>query len=107
MVVIRFFLLAIINIKKEIFTAPSAQLLSFLRMKTKGTCGALLSLFNLSVCNLHLGLIKKILAATFWIPLSHINYAAYIVHYDVVKGLMYNIETPIHYTTFTLVRPAW
>ena len=50
------------------------------------------------------GLVKDILAAKFWIPLSHINYAAYIIHYDVILVLIYNIETPIHYTNFTTVR---
>ncbi|XP_028406328.1 nose resistant to fluoxetine protein 6-like [Dendronephthya gigantea] len=49
------------------------------------------------------GLVKNILAAKFWIPLSHINYAAYIVHFDIISTLAFNIETPIHYTSFTLV----
>ena len=57
-------------------------------------------LFNI-MC--FLGFVKNILEAKFWIPLSRINYAAYLVHYDVITVLIYNIETPIHYTSFTTV----
>ena len=49
------------------------------------------------------GLVKNILAAKFWIPLSRINYAAYLIHRDVMMILIYNIETPIHHTSFTTV----
>ncbi|CAB3977094.1 nose resistant to fluoxetine 6-like [Paramuricea clavata] len=49
------------------------------------------------------GLVKNILVAKFWIPLSHINYAAFIIHFDVIQVLVYNIESPIHFTSFTMV----
>ena len=49
------------------------------------------------------GLVKNILSAKFWIPLSRINYAAYILHFAVTKAIIYNIETPIHFDTFTYV----
>ena len=49
------------------------------------------------------GLVKNILSANFWIPLSRINYAAYILHFAVTKAIIYNIETPIHFDTFAYV----
>jgi hypothetical protein len=49
------------------------------------------------------GLVKDILAAKFWIPLSRINYAAFLIHIDVLNVLFQNVETPVHYTSFTLV----
>ena len=49
------------------------------------------------------GLVKDILAAKFWIPLSRINYAAFLIHMDVLTVLFQNVETPVHYTAFTLV----
>ena len=49
------------------------------------------------------GLINIILSARFWIPFSRINYSTYIVHIDVINVVILNIESPIHYTTFTLV----
>jgi hypothetical protein len=49
-------------------------------------------------------MIKNILAAKFWIPLSRINYVAFLIHVDVLLILYYNIEAPIHYTSFTTVR---
>ena len=50
------------------------------------------------------GLVKNILEAKFWIPLSRINYAAFIIHKDVISVFVYNIESPVHFTTLTLVR---
>jgi hypothetical protein len=49
------------------------------------------------------GPVKALLAAKFWIPLSRINYVAFIMHYTIIKIFVYNIEAPIHYTVFTLV----
>ncbi|XP_028401905.1 nose resistant to fluoxetine protein 6-like [Dendronephthya gigantea] len=49
------------------------------------------------------GPVKILLAAKFWIPLSRINYAAFIIHFTVLNVFTYNIEVPIHYTIFTLV----
>ncbi|CAB4030993.1 Hypothetical predicted protein [Paramuricea clavata] len=49
------------------------------------------------------GPVKMLLAAKFWIPLSRINYVAFIMHYTIIKIFSYNIEAPIHYTGFTLV----
>ncbi|XP_028401903.1 O-acyltransferase like protein-like [Dendronephthya gigantea] len=49
------------------------------------------------------GPVKILLAAKFWIPLSRINYAAFIVHFTVLKVFSHNIEVPIHYTVFSLV----
>ncbi len=50
-----------------------------------------------------LGPVKTLLAAKFWIPLSRINYAAFIIHYAVINIFEYNMEVPVHFTTFTLV----
>lgn len=50
------------------------------------------------------GLVKNILEAKFWIPLSRINYAAFIIHKDVISVFVYNIESPVHFTALTLVR---
>lgn len=49
------------------------------------------------------GPVKALLAAKFWIPLSRINYVAFIMHNTIIKIFAYNIEAPIHYTVFTLV----
>ncbi|XP_046851781.1 nose resistant to fluoxetine protein 6-like [Xenia sp. Carnegie-2017] len=49
------------------------------------------------------GWIQNILGAKFWIPLSRINYAAYLVHFEVILVLKYNVQTPIHFTWFTFV----
>ena len=51
-------------------------------------------------------MIKSILAAKFWIPLSRINYVAFLIHVDVLLILYHNIESPIHYTSFTTVRSS-
>ncbi|XP_046853576.1 nose resistant to fluoxetine protein 6-like isoform X2 [Xenia sp. Carnegie-2017] len=49
------------------------------------------------------GWVKNILAAKFWIPLSRINYAAFLVHFDVMNVLAFSIQTPIHFSWFVFV----
>ena len=49
------------------------------------------------------GLVKNIVSAKFWIPLSRINYAAFILHFSVIKTIVYNIESPLHFDNFTYV----
>lgn len=49
------------------------------------------------------GLINDLLGAKVWLPLSRINYMAYLIHNNVVYVLSANMEAPVHFTGFTFV----
>ena len=49
------------------------------------------------------GYVKEFLSAKFWIPLSRLNYSAYLIHLTLINVMFVGHRTGLHYTKHLMV----
>lgn len=50
-----------------------------------------------------LGYVKEFLSARFWIPLSRLNFSAYLIHVILLNLMFVGHKTGLHYTKYLMV----